>query len=65
MNLNDDKICIRPTFSRAYYIDERNALSNTTLIAVGASNQGAGQYALGYYSTTDKDILFTEPSLPQ
>lgn len=60
MTLNDDKICIRPTFSRAFYVNE-STVKSTSLLAVGSSNGSAGQLVLGSYQDTNKDITFQEP----
>lgn len=60
MTLNDEKLCIRPTFSRAFYVNE-SSIKSTTVMAVGQSPNGGGQFVLGSYSENEKDIAFQDP----
>jgi hypothetical protein len=59
MFLNDQKVCIRPTFNRSFYVNEK-PVENTTLLAVGSSNAG-GQAVVGFFSSFEKDLVFSSP----
>lgn len=62
MALNDQKICIRPTFNRSFYISEKT-IENTTVAAVGSFFGGGGALTVGYFNKAERDFVFTNPEI--
>ena len=61
MALNDQKVCIRPTFNRSFYISNKT-IENTTIVAAGSNIQGGGgAFSVGYFNKAERDFVFSNP----